>query len=555
MVALVVTLILALTVPAAWAITPRDPEVRKAIEAGAAFLTSSGATKDRLPGPGGGHGVDLGVQCLVAVALLKTDVDYAEHALVKQAVSGFKASLQNGSITKGYYSVYHLGVGTIMLVMVKDREGAQTAIKLLLSLQREHGGFASDLGWVAGGDTSMTQYAVLAMWEASQAGIPVPAQAWQRVAGWLMNTQQPDGTHRYNPSSLNDTGLVQGSHSMTVAGLGSMYICANHARPRGKAAAAPAPKKRDPADDLPSALKPVSDKKKDAEKAKGGQLAIDMDRLQAAMARGDAWMAKNFDGSFNLSHWQLYYLYGVERYYSFREKWEGSQPEEPEWYTKGARFLLQSQGPNGSWVKDYDPTVATCFAILFLGRATKKSLAVEPEKAAGTLLSGSGLPTDLSNIRVKDGQVVVKPLAGPAGELLEIIEKPDDPKFLEAVEGMREWVVKADDIMLSPHLVRLRKMAKSSSPEARAAAVALIGKSRDLDSVPTLLYALRDEDEGVMRAAWEALRFVSRRFDSFGLSPKFKGETPRERAAAKERAIERWKTWYRSVRPDAELEE
>jgi hypothetical protein len=284
-----------------------------------------------------------------------------------------------------------------------------------------------------------------------------------------------------------------------------------------------------------------------------------MDRLQAAMALGDDWMAKNFSTGFSLPQWQFYYLYAIERYYSFREKWEGVEPEEPEWYSKGAAFMLAKQNGDGSWRAggDYSDRAVTSFAVLFLVRSTKKSLAARKieEKAGGTLLSGSGLPTDLSNIRVKDGQIVAKPLAGPAGEMLEIMEKPDDPQFLAAVERMQDLVVKADDIMLSPHLVRLRKMAKNPSPEARAVALTALGKGRNLDDVPTLIYALRDEDQRVLRAAWEGLKFVSRRFDSFGLSTNFPGDDDKQRAAAKEKAIQRWQVWYRSVRPDAEFDE
>ncbi len=545
------------------AITPQDPRVRQAVDKAVGYLLNIRPEEGRGIDMSGSVNPEIGVQCLVALALLKADVDppnppkYKDHPLVTQAVNNFKASVRSGSISKGYHSVYNLGVGTVMLAALKDREGVQMALKHLLAFQRDHGGFSSETHAIATGDNSMTQYAVL-----GHVG-SLASRRYRSGAGLGAR----DGLADEDPTARRDPhvharksyrpGQPPVPHSMTAAGLGGLYICANIARPRGKSSTAPEPKKRDPADNVPSALTPVSDKKKEAEKEKAGQISLDMGLLQQKMALGDAWMEKNFKDSFTLTQWQLYYLYAVERYFSFREKWEGVQPEEPEWYTQGANYLLQTQQANGGWTKDYNERVSTCFALLFLVRNTKKSLIVTKaeEKAAGTLLSGSGLPTDLSNIRVKDGQLVVKPLAGPAGELLEIIEKPDDPKFLEAVEGMKDLVVQPDDIMLSSHLVRLRKMAKNPSPEARAAAVTILGKSRDLDSVPTLLYALRDEDGQVVRAAWDALKFVSRRFDSFGLSPNFKGENPRERAAAKERAIERWQAWYRSVRPDAELDE
>ncbi len=555
--------LLGLTAQPARAITPQDPQVQQAVDKAVAYLLS---TKQGMA-PQGGSSSEIGEQCLVAVALLKAGQEtsgqnkYREHPLVKQAADNLRASLRSGSINNGYHSVYHLGVGIVMFSALKDKEGAQAALKHLLAFQKDHGGFASSVGF-GGGDNSMTQYAVLGLWEASQAGAAVPPQAWQRVAGWLMQTQQADGAHVYHPGSLAGDAGSRASHSMTAAGIGGLYICANAVRPRGKAGAtSPEPKKRDPTDDVPSALTPVGEKKKETAKEKpAGPVTVDMDRLQAALARGDDWMAKNFSNGFHLDQWQLYYLYAIERYYSFREKWEGEQPEEPEWYNKGATLLIGRQKADGSWGArgDYSDRAATSFALLFLVRSTKKSLAAVPkieEKAGGTLLSGSGLPTDLSNIRVKDGQVVAKPLAGPAGDMLEIMDKPDDPRFLEAVEAMKDLVVKADDIMLSPHLVQLRKLAKSPSAEARATAVTLLGKGRNLDDVPTLIFALRDEDQRVMRAAWEGLKFVSRRFDSFGLSPNFPGDDDRQRAAAKQKAIQRWQAWYRSVRPDTEFDE
>lgn len=163
-------------------------------------------------------------------------------------------------------------------------------------------------------------------------------------------------------------------------------------------------------------------------------------------------------------------------------------------------------------------------------------------------MSGSGLPTDLSQIRIKNGQVVIKSLAGPAGELLDIMEDPDDPRFLRAVRGVDDLIIKTDDAMLSPHLLRLRKLAKSDSPAARAVAVKALGTSRNLEFAPTLIYALDDSSPLVVRSARDALRFVSRKFGGFGLS------LDADRAKKAE-AIEKWKQWYRSVRPDADFDD
>jgi hypothetical protein len=489
-----------------------------------------------------------------------------DHPFIQRAARNLRAKVRSGEITAGYHSVYNLGLGLVFLSVLKDKDTARPALKQLLAFQRPHGGFASDSGAKEGGDTSMTQYAVLGMWEAEQLGVGAPARAWQGVTTWLMDTQTEGGTFVYNPNRGVLPSLEP--HSMTVAGVGSLYIAANMIRARGSPAGRTGAKKGDgaksEAGEVPSVLVPLGPKKEPGqgkaaqekaaqEKAASGPITIDRARLDGAISRGDAWIEKNFSVPLR-GQWTLYYLYGVERYQAFREKWEGGGYDGGDWYTRGATYLLGSQGGDGSWFGDYNHQVSTSFALLFLVRGTKKGLAAVEDKAGGTLLSGSGLPPDLTNIRIKDGQVVVKPLAGPAGEMLDIMEKPDDPHFLAAVEAFGELVVKADDIMLSPHLVRLRKLARSDSPEARAKAVAALGKSRDLDSVPTLIFALRDDDASVVRAAWDGLRFVSRRFDTFGLSAEFHGND-RERELARAKAIERWQQWYKTVLPDAEFEE
>ena len=66
-----------------------------------------------------------------------------------------------------------------------------------------------------------------------------------------------------------------------------------------------------------------------------------------------------------------------------------------------------------------------------------------------------------------------------------------------------------------------------------------------LDYVPTLIYALTDPDRRVVREARDGLRFVSRRFKGFGLDDNFDDDRQRDQA------VDRWKTWYRTVRPDA----
>jgi HEAT repeat protein len=91
------------------------------------------------------------------------------------------------------------------------------------------------------------------------------------------------------------------------------------------------------------------------------------------------------------------------------------------------------------------------------------------------------------------------------------------------------------------------KIIRSGNYEARRIAVQNLGRSQGLNAVPILIFALSDPDETVMRAARDSLRFISRRIEGFGLPDK---ATSRERGQAQEK----WRNWYRSVRPDAKLD-
>jgi hypothetical protein len=242
-----------------------------------------------------------------------------------------------------------------------------------------------------------------------------------------------------------------------------------------------------------------------------------------------------------------YYLYTLERYESFRELQTGFEEQEYAWYDDGVRLLMRTQSPNGYWKSINPEVVDTAFAVLFLMRSTQKSLGKAGLLKAGTLVGGRGLPKDLTAAQMRDGVVVPKPLAGPAEKLLSVLDNPDDPSYLAAVEGFRELTLQADEATLNRQAVRLRKLAGGEEPEARLAAVIALARTRDLDNVPTLIYALSDPDPQIVNAALEGLRFVSRKFRGLG-DATIKDESSRKAT------IDRWKAWYRTVRPEADFD-
>jgi HEAT repeat protein len=90
----------------------------------------------------------------------------------------------------------------------------------------------------------------------------------------------------------------------------------------------------------------------------------------------------------------------------------------------------------------------------------------------------------------------------------------------------------------------MRRLAHAESFAVRMTAVKTLASIRELDNVPTLIYALSDPDLRVMKTARDGLRFSSRKLGGFGLRDE---PTPKERSEA----IKAWKQWYLAIRPEA----
>ena len=102
-------------------------------------------------------------------------------------------------------------------------------------------------------------------------------------------------------------------------------------------------------------------------------------RRDPEVQSGMAWIAQNFSVTehpeYSKGHGNTfinYYLYGLERAgILFDTRHFGRH----DWYAEGAAYLLEAQKPDGSWGGNansrYEPVWDTCFAILFLKRATR----------------------------------------------------------------------------------------------------------------------------------------------------------------------------------------
>src|SRR5436190_314423 len=111
---------------------------------------------------------------------------------------------------------------------------------------------------------------------------------------------------------------------------------------------------------------------KDADEGKKRSWKSDMD-----VHEGLVWLGKNFSVTYNpgpyehakmeenSKHQYLYYMYALERAgMLYGTEMMGTH----KWYPEGAKVLIETQGADGHWG---DGTIDSCFAILFLKRATR----------------------------------------------------------------------------------------------------------------------------------------------------------------------------------------
>lgn len=190
------------------------------------------------------------------------------------------------------------------------------------------------------GDSSVSQYALLGLHAATRAGISIADEAWQAGLEAYRARQNGDGGWGYHSRGSSSYG------SMTAAGAASIAIAAH----------------------------PLGDRAGDA---------------AARIDRGLAWLGEHFSVSEHPPagrQWHYYYLYALER----AAQLVGTEfIGDHEWYPRGARYLVDVQRGDGSWVgkgQEEDPRLATSFALLFLERATPR-LRGAGQGGEGTLLT------------------------------------------------------------------------------------------------------------------------------------------------------------------------
>ncbi len=187
-----------------------------------------------------------------------------------------------------------------------------------------------------GGDNSNTQYALLGLNAAREAGVTVRPEVWLLSRTYFEVYQNRDGGWGYTPSVKQSTG------SMTCAGVSSLilsgarrYESLEHLQGEG-----------------------IRDC------GKGG--------FNPNIDRAVNWLANHFDVQQNFGNgqqWRFYYLYALERAGRLTGVRFFGQND---WYRLGAEQLVKEQKPlSGFWrgaLSQENDIVATSFALLFLAK-------------------------------------------------------------------------------------------------------------------------------------------------------------------------------------------
>ncbi len=521
-------LLAAASAPAEAALTADSPEVRQAVERGIAYLAANCTSDTR-----------LGACALAGIALL-TRGESPDHPTIVRCAEAIQKELGNrdpGKLDETKFDVYSAGLSIIFLVErspAKHRADVECLLAYLRKIQKPHGGWG--YANLRTGDTSMTQYGVLALWKAKNTGFDVPLDPIERAADWLMRTQDPSGAFGYQGQLGTAEHLVAQTGvrpSLTAAGLGSLYACSDllgvvKKPERRDEPKLPGIKEIEPDAGKPGAAKPKS--------------KVDARALFATAARGNQWFAKNF--KVDAGQYNLYYLYAFERYMSLREYCEKTPDKDPQWYGDVAAYLLDKQHKDGSWSGECGVVPDTAFAMLVLMRSMKKSLPY----GDGLMIGGRKLPKKLKGATVDEHGQIVPPQPKDLQSLLDDLEKHPDSYDDDSLAPLYKIPDEKAEPLLKKNAALLRRLVSAKSPQVRLAIVkGLLGKTRDLDNVEVLIYAMTDPVPEVVQSAHAALLRIRRNPNAVALPEKF---TEAERRAA----IEKWKQWYRSIRPEAKFD-
>lgn len=396
----------------------RSQRINEAVEKGVAWLKGRQKKDGSFSGQHDG-GYPTGVAALALLSLLKSGVPPSDPVVSKGV-----AYLSYKNFEKTY--------STGLVLMVIDALGskehdawAQRGADWLVSVRNKN---LKIWGYPDGGpDLSNTQYAILGLQAAVRRGAKVPPNVWLDVLDWIERQQADSGAITYTPGH-------RPSGSMTLAGIATSLICMDEAQ---------------------------SDRR----------FQTKSKTYEAVVRRAFDWYAPRYSVEFNPDgegdasavanlH---YYLYGLERVgvLSNAKTIAGH-----DWYRDGSDYLLATQAGDGAWTApgSTDPMSDTCFALLFLRRATVTLRAAAPVAAdasngsleaaekAKTFAAAAARPVPKPHLLFIREWLVLGPFPDPDDTELRketINEKAAEPTAGQRVKGAGWTLHKSDGDFVS----------------------------------------------------------------------------------------------------------
>jgi hypothetical protein len=216
-------------------------------------------------------------------------------------------------------------------------------------------------------DLSSTQLAALALFAAHRAGIKVKDKVWEEIITFALGNQDEDGpAHKFENSKTGKTEDWKARGFCYIKGeanpeegqaVGSMTACGVGCLMMSRFILSDAGRKKEAWDARPDAPK-----------------------IQSAINDGLAWLDLNWSNFDNPKKRQtnvytIYWLYSFERMMDLI----GLQRlGKHMWYSEMGQQLLNRQAEDGHWktgtTLEPQDTLDTCFALLFLKRATKGAI-------------------------------------------------------------------------------------------------------------------------------------------------------------------------------------
>ena len=331
-------------------------EVNKAIDDGIGYLIlrqrPDGHWEDYEGFPGG-------ITALATLALLSCDVP-ADDAAIKNALAYLRGIEPQ--------STYVVALQTMVFAEAsakRDRALISRNAHWLMRTRNGRGLWSYGIGRMGGGDNSNTQYALLGLQAAAEAGVDIPEKFWEQCRRYWQSVQSRIGAWGYGDSGSRTTG------SMTVAGISSLVISNREA------------------------LSVQSGT------FQGQRIRCAGAKIDKHLKAGIEWMGRNFRVDTNPSgagQWLFYYLYGLERAGRLTgRRFLGDH----DWYREGVRFLTQAakQRESGAWdtgTGNQATVYNTAFALLFLSKGRIPILVNKAKFGRGD--DWNNAPNDIHNL-------------------------------------------------------------------------------------------------------------------------------------------------------------